>query len=94
MVASKPEEKTAISNANNNDEVTIVVSGDGATKSEATALALRSAIERTFGTFVSANTTILNDDLVQDEIVSITTGNIKKYEESKHFIRCLSVNRL
>lgn len=69
-------------NTNNpNDEVTLVVSADGATKEEATKVALRSAIEQAYGTFVSANTTILNDDLVKDEIVTISNGNIKNYEE-------------
>jgi len=64
-----------------NDEVTLVVSADGTSKEEATKVALRSAIEQAYGTFVSANTTILNDELVKDEIVTITSGNIKQYKE-------------
>ena len=44
--------------------------------------ALRSAIEQTFGAFVSANTTILNDEIVQDQVVSISTGNVTKYEKN------------
>ena len=67
--------------AQSNDEVTFVVSADGATKEEATKVALRSAIEQAYGTFVSANTTILNDEMVKDEIVSISTGNIKSFSE-------------
>lgn len=67
--------------AQSNDEVTLVVSADGATKEEATKVALRSAIEQAYGTFVSANTTILNDEMVKDEIVSISNGNIKEYKE-------------
>lgn len=63
------------------DEVTLTVSSDGLTKEEATKNALRSAIEQAYGTFVSANTTILNDELVKDEIVTIANGNIKSYEE-------------
>ena len=66
------------------DEVTLIVSSDGATKEEATLKALRSAIEQAYGTFVSANTQILNDELVKDEIVTISNGNIKKYEELSH----------
>lgn len=62
------------------DEVTLVVSGEGESLDKATTMALRSAIEQAFGTFVSANTTILNDELVKDEIVSISSGNIKKYD--------------
>lgn len=63
------------------DEVTLVVSADGATKTQAIDKALRSAIEQTFGTFVSANTEILNDQLVRDEIATISSGNIQKYTE-------------
>ena len=63
------------------DEVTLVVYGDGKDKAEATSVALRSAIEQTYGTFVSANTSIINDDVVKDEIVSVSSGNIKSYKE-------------
>lgn len=63
------------------EEVTLVVSGDGATKEEATHVALRSAIEQAFGCFVSANTAILNDSVVKDEIVTISNGSISSYEE-------------
>lgn len=62
------------------EDVEIIVSSDGATKEEAIANALRSAIEQTYGAFVSTNTTILNDKLVSDEIVSLSRGNIKKYK--------------
>jgi hypothetical protein len=61
--------------------VTLVVSADGATKTDAINNALRSAIEQTFGTFVSANTEILNDQLVKDEIVTVSSGNIQTYSE-------------
>lgn len=67
--------------AQTTDEVTLTVSSDGPTKEEATKNALRNAIEQAYGTFVSANTTILNDELVKDEIVTIANGNIKSYEE-------------
>ena len=62
-------------------EVSLVVSADGATKTEAINNALRSAIEQTFGTFVSANTEILNDQLVKEEIATVSSGNIQKYTE-------------
>ena len=62
-------------------EVTLVVSADGATKTQAIDNALRSAIEQTFGTFVSANTEILNDELVKDEVATVSSGNIQKYKE-------------
>lgn len=63
------------------DEVSLVVSADGATKTQAIDNALRSAIEQTYGTFVSANTQILNDELVKDEIATVSSGNIQKYSE-------------
>ena len=64
-----------------NDEVNLTVSGTGSTKDEAIKSALRSGIEQTFGTFVSSNTEILNDDLIKDEIVSVNSGTIKNYKE-------------
>lgn len=63
------------------DEVTLTVLGTGCTEEEATNIALRSAVEQSFGAFVSANTTILNDRLVRDEIVSVSKGNIKNYDK-------------
>lgn len=62
-------------------EVTLTVSSDGANKEEAIKNALRSAIEQTYGTLVSSNTSLLNDEVVKDEIVTVSTGNIKKYQE-------------
>ena len=63
------------------DEVTLTAIGTGVNEEQATLQALRSAIEQSFGTFVSANTTILNDKLVQDEIVSVSNGNVKEYKK-------------
>lgn len=66
---------------NDDSEISLVVSADGATKEEAIKVALRNAIEKAYGTFVSSNTAILKDEMVKDEIVTITNGNIKGYEE-------------
>ena len=60
--------------------VTLTVSAQGQTLSEAKQNALRDAIEQAFGTFISSNTEILNDELVKDEIVSVSNGNIQDYE--------------
>lgn len=68
-------------------DVQLLVTGDGKTKDDAVQSALRSAIEQAFGTFVSSNTQILNDELVRDEIATVSSGNIKKYEilsENEH----------
>ena len=63
------------------ETVRLTVNGQGATKEVATANALRSAIEQAFGVFVSANTQILNDEVVKDEIATIASGNIQGYKE-------------
>lgn len=66
--------------SNESKTITLVVSGEGSSKEEATKNALRSAIEQAFGTFVSANTSVVNDEIVCDEIASISSGNIEGYE--------------
>ena len=63
------------------DEVTLVVNGSGTTKEDAVHTALRGAIEQAFGVFVSANTSIVNDELVKDEIATVTSGNVKSFTE-------------
>jgi hypothetical protein len=68
-------------------EVTLTVSADGTSKEDATKNALRSAIEQAYGTFVSANTTLLNDEIVKNEIVTISSGNVKGYTELSNVIR-------
>ena len=60
--------------------VTLTVSGTGKTLEEAKTNALRSAIEQAFGAFISSKTEILNDNLVKDEVVSVSNGNIQKYD--------------
>jgi len=62
-----------------NKVAVITVSGSGKTQDEAKQNALRNAIEQAFGTFISSNTQILNDELVKDEIVSVSSGNIQEY---------------
>lgn len=61
------------------EDVEIMVSGSGVNKEAAINIALRSALEQSYGTFVSTSTKILNDKLVSDEIVSLSRGNIKSY---------------
>lgn len=67
-------------NAQNDQKVSLVVTSTGATLNEATGNALRNAIEQAFGTFISSNTEILNDSLVQDKVVSISNGNIENFD--------------
>ena len=60
--------------------VTLVTSGQGKTSEEAKQNALRSAIEQSFGAFISSKTEVFNDNLVKDEIVSVANGNINKFD--------------
>lgn len=70
----------AISTEAQVNEVKLVTSGTGNTRQDAINSALRGAVEQAFGVFVSSNTTILNDQMVKDEIAAISSGNIKSYD--------------
>ena len=80
VVQNTAEANSAAQAAPTDKTVTLTVSGQGKTKDEAKQNALRSAIEQAFGTFISSNTQILNDNLVKDEVVSVSNGNIKNFE--------------
>lgn len=67
-------------NAQEDKTVTLTVSGNGKTLEESKTNALRSAIEQAFGAFISSKTEILNDNLIKDEIVSVSNGNIQKFD--------------
>jgi hypothetical protein len=71
---------TLLSSAQNDKIVTLTTNGQGKTSEEAKNNALRSAIEQAFGAFVSSNTSVVNDNLIKDEIVSVSNGNINKYD--------------
>ncbi len=62
------------------DDIELTVTGEGKTKEDAKLAALRNALEQAYGVFVSSNTQLLNDEIVKDEIVSISAGIIKHYE--------------
>jgi hypothetical protein len=67
-------------NAQDDKTVSLSVTGTGKTLEEAKTNALRSAIEQAFGAFISSKTEILNDNLIKDEVVSISNGNIQKFD--------------
>jgi len=60
--------------------VSITVSGSGKTQDEAKQSALRSAIEQAFGAFISSKTEILNDQVVADQMASVSSGNIQSFK--------------
>jgi hypothetical protein len=68
-------------NAQDDDKnISITVSGSGKTLDDAKQSALRSAIEQANGSFISAKTEILNDQVVADQTASVSSGNIQSYE--------------
>ena len=67
-------------NTQNSDIIKITTSASGITKEIAIQDALRSALEQSYGSFISTKTNIKNDELLKDEIVAITSGEIHDYE--------------
>lgn len=61
-------------------EVTITSSGSGKTMEDAKQAALRSATEQAFGAFISSKTEMFNDQVVADQMASVSSGNIKSFE--------------
>jgi len=61
-------------------EVSITSSGSGKTLEDAKQAALRSSTEQAFGAFISSKIEIFNDQVVADQMASVSSGNIKSYE--------------
>ncbi len=78
---SESNSQSSITNQGNDGKtVTLTQIGEGKTKDEAKYNALRNALEQAFGTFISSNSTLLNDELTKDEIVSVSSGNIQGFK--------------
>jgi hypothetical protein len=69
-----------ISAQTENKDVTITATGSGSSQEFAKQTALRNAIEQAFGTFISSKTEIFNDEIVADQMSSVSSGNVKSYE--------------
>jgi hypothetical protein len=63
-----------------NKEVSVISSGIHANNEEAKKLALRQALEMTIGTYITSTSSIENNKLLNDEIISLTRGLIKSYK--------------
>jgi len=61
-------------------DVSITASGSGTTLENARQAALRSATEQAFGAFISSKTEMFNDQVVADQMASVSSGNIKSFE--------------
>ncbi|MFM2195282.1 MAG: hypothetical protein RL092_882 [Bacteroidota bacterium] len=71
---------TSLFSQEQSKDVTITATGSGSTQSEAKQMALRGATEQAYGAFISSKTEIFNDQLVADQMSSISSGNIKSFE--------------
>ena len=63
-----------------NKDVSITSSGSGKTLEDAKQAALRSATEQAFGAFISSKTEMFNEQVVADQMASVSSGNIKSFE--------------
>jgi hypothetical protein len=61
-------------------DVSITSSGSGKTLEDAKQAALRSSTEQAFGAFISSKTEMFNDQMVADQMASVSSGNIKSYK--------------
>ena len=71
---------TNVNAQSENKDVTITASGSGITLEDAKQSALRSATEQAFGAFISSKTEMFNDQVVADQMASVSSGNIKSFE--------------
>ena len=62
------------------DEIILETIGYGENQNEAVLDALRTALESSYGVFINSNTTIINDEIIKDEIKTIGSGNILDYQ--------------
>ena len=63
----------------NKGEKKIIASGFGVNSDQALQKALRNAVEEAVGSYISSNTLIENDDLIEDKILSLSRGFIKDF---------------
>ena len=66
--------------AKGQNTINIIASGSAFTKEKATFNALRNALEKGSGVYISSQTVVQNDQLVFDEVASLSNGTISKYE--------------
>lgn len=59
--------------------IDLTVSGRGVSKDSAILSALKSAINQGFSSFISTNTKVINDSLINDEVIQMSNGTINKF---------------
>ena len=63
--------------------ITVIVSGSGNSLDDAKKAALISATEQAMGTFITSKTEMVKDQIIADEMVSLSNGNINSIINSK-----------
>jgi len=66
-------------------DITLTVRGSGQTLEDSKQNAFRSAIQQAFGAFISSKTEMLNDRIIADQMASVSSGNIKRYDVLEEF---------
>jgi hypothetical protein len=59
--------------------INLTVSGRGVSKDSAILSALKFAINQGFSSFITTNTKIINDSLINDEVIQMSNGTINKF---------------
>lgn len=60
--------------------VSLITTGTDSNNDKAVNKALRNAVEQAFGSFLVSKSTLVNDQLASDEILTVSSGNIVSYE--------------
>lgn len=60
--------------------ISLITTGTDSNKDKAVNKALRNAVEQAFGSFLVSKSTLINDQLASDEILTVSSGNIVSYE--------------
>jgi hypothetical protein len=68
-----------LSSAQEDKKIEVFAVGSGKTQDEARDNALLNAIEQAYGAFISSNIEVLNDEVIRNEIISISNGNIQDF---------------
>jgi hypothetical protein len=63
------------------DEKKVIATGYGETMESALENALRNAVEEAAGAFMSSTTIVENDEIIKDEVLSLSHGFIKEYRK-------------
>jgi uncharacterized protein (TIGR02145 family) len=64
----------------NNGDASIIMSGRGLTVEDAKQVALLNCIQKAYGVFISSRTDIFNNEMISEQITSVSSGNITSFD--------------